>query len=158
MARRLSDEDVQRFLRDGFLVLNCQNDYDPTLHERIAAASSELFKDGDKDKNPGDRVNEVIPEMSQVWASATVDGALRSLLGDDYIMHAHRHLHERLPGQVSFQLPGRIANSHACECTDHMGIACRFVIFGRTQTTKSSMSMAPLASHLLSVASWSRGS
>ena len=99
MAKLLSDAEVQSFIRDGFVVLNCQNDFNPELHKKIADASKKIFKDGEKHKNPNDDVHEVIPEVLEVWSSPTVSGALRSLLGDDYIMHSHRHLHERLPGQ-----------------------------------------------------------
>jgi hypothetical protein len=98
MAKLLSDVDVQTFIRDGFIVLNCQNDFNPELHEKIADASKAIFKNGEKQKNPDDDVHKAIPEVLEVWSSPTVDGALRSLLGDEYIMHSHRHLHERLPG------------------------------------------------------------
>ena len=99
MSKLLSDAQVQTFLRDGYIVISA--DSASSVHEKIAMQAKEMmpFRVGDDDKNPNDRIDEVIPELAEVWGSDTVDGALRSLLGDDYIQHSHRHLHERLPGQ-----------------------------------------------------------
>ena len=97
MPKLLSDEQVQSFVRDGYIVINAPNAPNAKIFE--SAQSMMPFRGDGGDANPNDFIDRVIPELTEVWGSPEVHGALCSILGNDYIQHAHRHLHERLPGQ-----------------------------------------------------------
>ena len=83
----LTNEMLQTFLRDGFVTVRIGNGEVPeNTHEKIAIRAKEFFKHGRNgpqgSNNPNDDVDKHIPELADVWASPTVDGALRSLLGE----------------------------------------------------------------------------
>ena len=86
----LSDLDVQNFIVDGCLQVPSSPELPPEFHEYIARKATEMYRD---EFNPGNNLMAKIPELSHVLTSENVVGALKSLLGDDYIMHAHCHSH-----------------------------------------------------------------
>lgn len=81
----LDDAQVARFVATGYLIV--RPDLPDDLHARIADACTAL------DKNPGNGILDAVPELHRVWSDPAVVGALASLLGDDYRMNGHRHLH-----------------------------------------------------------------
>lgn len=81
----LSDEEVLRFVVRGYHLV--QPDLPAELHARIYSACSQLSQ------NPGNGIYDAIPELREVYEHPNVRGALASLLGSDYRMNAHRHLH-----------------------------------------------------------------
>ena len=83
----LSDSQLQEYLDAGVLLLPVR-EVPTTTHEHIYRRCKELFQD-----NPGNDILRAIPELEQVFASDSVKSALRSVLGDSYAMHRHRHLH-----------------------------------------------------------------
>lgn len=85
----LSPEDVEDFIRNGYLQLS--PDVAPDLHEAIYARAKDV---GPRAMQIGDGILGEIPELHEVFACPRISGALSSLLGRGYVMHDHRHLHE----------------------------------------------------------------
>lgn len=86
----LSDLEVQNFIVDGCLQMEPSPDLPAELHEHIARKASEMYRD---EFNPGNNLLAKIPELWHVLNSDSAVGVLKSLLGDDYILHAHCHSH-----------------------------------------------------------------
>ncbi|MCX6379253.1 MAG: HEAT repeat domain-containing protein [Armatimonadetes bacterium] len=90
----LSDEEVSRFITDGYLILDCG--LPETLHARIYERLQWVFG---KEGNPGNNILPAVPEFQQVLDSPRIQGALMSVLGSDYILHPHRFVHNNEPGK-----------------------------------------------------------
>ena len=84
----LSDEQMKEFIVNGFVKLNTE--LSPQVHQRIYERTEEVFE---KEGNPGNNVLPRVPELGAVFEDPAVVGALSSVLGPDYVMHAHRHPH-----------------------------------------------------------------
>ena len=52
----------------------------------------------EKGGNPGNNLLPKVPDLMQVFNHPVVHGALQSILGHDYYLHLHRHVHDRPPG------------------------------------------------------------
>lgn len=88
----LTDEQVQTFLVQGYLVLQTQ--LKSEFHDDIVKKTMEVLKDG----NPGNNILPIIPELSTVYEDPIISGALESLVGPNYTMQPHRFTHLNLPG------------------------------------------------------------
>jgi hypothetical protein len=103
-TRRLSDEQMRRFICDGVLVLDSVAD--ASLHQTI------LNKVQCVNSQDGGVRNNILPrvsELQQIIDSPTIKGALQSILGDEYMLHPHRLLvpSEPLPPEErNLQLTG----------------------------------------------------
>lgn len=93
--RLLNDEQVRSFLANGYLLL--QPDLPESFHQSLYNRFVEIVGD-DNDDNPGNNLLPVVPEMQLVFEDPVVSGALTSVLGDNYLMHPHRVLHDNPPG------------------------------------------------------------
>ena len=91
--RLLTDEQVQRFIADGYLTV--QADYPASFHEGICRKLDSVLE---KEGNPGNNILPRVPEIGQVFRHPAVAGALTSLLGEGYILNPHRHCHLNPPG------------------------------------------------------------
>jgi len=83
----LSDDAIKRWIVDGWLPLTVDElprELHDTVHDKAAAMESQGL---------GNNVFPAIPEIGTVLSSATVRGALTSVLGPEFFTHAHRHLH-----------------------------------------------------------------
>ncbi|MDF2714526.1 MAG: phytanoyl-CoA dioxygenase [Paenibacillus sp.] len=89
----LSDEQMAQFIAHGYLQL--QTDFSQEFHQSVLHKMSEVYK---QEGNPGNNLVPRIPEVQQIFDHPTIRGALTSVLGPDYIMHAHRHGHYNRPG------------------------------------------------------------
>jgi HEAT repeat protein len=92
-ADRLDDDQVQSFLRDGYIIVDAGLAAD--FHRGIHAQVSRVFA---TTGNPGNDILPSVPDLHQVLAQPAVTGALASLLGSDYLLHPHRHCHQNLVG------------------------------------------------------------
>ena len=90
---RLTDAQMRQYIADGYIALDI--DLPRSFHERVYARTQEVFE---KEGNPGNNVLPRIPALAEVYGHPVVDGALRSVLGDGYYMHPHRHCHHNPPG------------------------------------------------------------
>ncbi|SVB42125.1 uncharacterized protein METZ01_LOCUS194979, partial [marine metagenome] len=82
------DEAMKQFIIDGYYVI--ETDFPKEFHRDIYRKTQEIIE---KDGNPGNNLLPRVPEIQQVYDHSAVRGALTSILGPDYIMHAHRHPH-----------------------------------------------------------------
>ena len=89
----LFDDDAMRdFIVNGYHVISV--DKPVALHDGIYEKTKAII---DEDGNPGNNLLPRVPEIQQVYDDPRVQGALTSLLGPDYVMHAHRHPHVNPP-------------------------------------------------------------
>ena len=93
--RLLTDEQVRSFLANGHLAL--QPELPAQFHREMFDRFVELIGD-DNDHNPGNNLLPVVPELQLVFDDPVIKGALTSVLGEDYMMHPHRVLHDNPPG------------------------------------------------------------
>ena len=89
----LSDDQVQRFIADGFVIIDSM--LAPDFHQRVAeqiayALEYEL-------PHPGDNIVPRVPALNQLCESAAVQGALTSLLGKQFVFLPHRFPHNSDP-------------------------------------------------------------
>ena len=90
--RLLSDDQVLRFITHGYHLLHPE--YPAGLNEAIAEQCGQAA-------SVGNEILAAVPLLHQVYAHPEVRGALSSLLGSDYVMNGHRHLHVNAPGSRS---------------------------------------------------------
>ena len=104
--RLLDDAQLQKFVVDGFLVLNLEDDFAPGFHRQLHEDAQEIFersgragggagKDGLSNSND---IYPAIPDLGAVMTSSTIAGALESVLGPGYQMAGHRHMHNSVVG------------------------------------------------------------
>lgn len=89
----LNDEQMAQFITHGFVQL--QTDFTQQFHQSVLQKMSEVYE---AEGNPGNNLVPRIPEIQKFFDHPTVRGALTSILGPDYVMHAHRHGHFNRPG------------------------------------------------------------
>ena len=70
-------------------------DFSGAFHERVYEQLAKVIANGG---NPGNNVLPRVPELQQVLDHPKVHGALHSILGPDYYLHLHRHVHDNHPG------------------------------------------------------------
>lgn len=91
--RLLCDDQVRRFIADGFIVLDsCLPD---TLHADIARDLHFSLKR--ESKWLGDNLLPRVPKINEVLQSGIVQGAMQSLLGPDFAWAPHRFPHNSEP-------------------------------------------------------------
>ncbi|MCI3922585.1 HEAT repeat domain-containing protein [Paenibacillus sp. TRM 82003] len=84
----LTDEQMQRFITDGFLLL--KTDFSKEFHDRLTEQLNRVYQE---EGNPGNNLLPRIRELQKVFDHPVVIGALTSVLGRNYMLHAHRHGH-----------------------------------------------------------------
>ena len=85
----LGDAEVANFIVNGFHLI--QPDLPRELNKSIASQLDIL------DYNPGDAITDVIPDLMKVIENEHVQGALVSLLGNEFELQGHRHWHCKPP-------------------------------------------------------------
>ena len=90
---RLDDAAMQRFVRDGYVVLKpgFSDEFNETVRTNIDGVLERY-------DNPRNNLLPHIPEIQDIFDHPVVDGAMASILGDDYYLHLHRHIHGNAPG------------------------------------------------------------
>lgn len=86
--RLLTDDQMRQFITNGFLLL--KTDFSPEFHQSLLERLSAVYRE---EGNPGNNLLPRIPELQKVFDHPVVSGALTSVLGEGYMMHAHRHGH-----------------------------------------------------------------
>lgn len=84
----LTDEQIRAFITEGFLIL--KTDFSNAFHQSM---TDELKRVYEEEGNPGNNLLPRIREIQQVFDHPVITGALTSVLGPDYMLHAHRHGH-----------------------------------------------------------------
>jgi hypothetical protein len=88
----LDDAAMRRFIIDGYLVL--KPEFPREFHDRVGQRLEKVLAGG----NPGNNLLPRVPDLQQVIDHPAVHGALQSILGADYYLHLHRHVHDNPPG------------------------------------------------------------
>ena len=88
----LSDEQVRQYIVNGYIIL--KPSVPANIHQIVCRKLTACLNEG---SNPGNNVLPKVPEMRHVLNSPEVQGALISVLGEDYIEHPHRHCHYLSP-------------------------------------------------------------
>ncbi|MFD0714828.1 HEAT repeat domain-containing protein [Paenibacillus sp. GCM10027626] len=84
----LTDEQMRTFITEGFLIL--QTDFPAAFHEQLVSQLNHVYEE---EGNPGNNLLPRIRELQKVFEHPAITGALTSVLGEDYMLHAHRHGH-----------------------------------------------------------------
>eukprot|EP00429_Kryptoperidinium_foliaceum_P006091 CAMPEP_0176016356 /NCGR_PEP_ID=MMETSP0120_2-20121206/7806_1 /TAXON_ID=160619 /ORGANISM="Kryptoperidinium foliaceum, Strain CCMP 1326" /LENGTH=564 /DNA_ID=CAMNT_0017349345 /DNA_START=137 /DNA_END=1831 /DNA_ORIENTATION=+ len=88
----LTEEDVEHFLRRGFLIV--QSGVSAAVNEAIHDSASEICSQGPHAAaHIGDAILDEIPMLHEVLDAPPVKQAVRSILGEHALLHGHRHLH-----------------------------------------------------------------
>jgi hypothetical protein len=110
-AKLLSDRDVQEFIRSGWMSLGPEEiGLPPAQVEQIHRDGCRWFDNArDEIADPAtgvvhplssDNLLSEMPGLQDVCRSPAVHGALRSLLGEGYVLHPHGGFHAKPPGSV----------------------------------------------------------
>ncbi|MDE0177911.1 MAG: phytanoyl-CoA dioxygenase family protein [Gammaproteobacteria bacterium] len=89
----LGDEQVRRYVADGFLAFD--TGLEPGFHDAVAAELAVSMNEGSA--LLGDNLLPRIPMLGDLLDSPAVDGAMKSLLGEDYAWAPHRFPHNSEP-------------------------------------------------------------
>ena len=84
----LNDPQMQDFITNGFVTVKAP--FTSAFHETVRAQAEEIFS---TQGNPGNHILPAIPQLADLFSHPAVTGALTSILGPGYAMHAHRHCH-----------------------------------------------------------------
>jgi HEAT repeat protein len=84
----LTDEQMRQFITDGFLIL--QTDFSAEFHQHLLQQLNTIYE---TEGNPGNNLLPRMPELQKVFDHPIVRGGLTSVLGPNYLLHAHRHGH-----------------------------------------------------------------
>ena len=109
----LTDDQLQRFLRDGFVVLR-PDDLSADDHATLFKAACQVHDEARAVGGQvhlqviGDNLRARIPPLQQLLDSPTVRGALASVLGEDYLLHPHHFVHEATTNDQSFHQDGNL--------------------------------------------------
>lgn len=95
----LNDEQMREFIVNGYVT--AKTGLPPEFHEDIYQRTQELFE---KEGQPGNNLLARVPEIRAVLEDPGVVGALTAMLGHNYYMYPHRHVHFNQPGSPGQQL------------------------------------------------------
>ncbi|MFD1675896.1 HEAT repeat domain-containing protein, partial [Alicyclobacillus fodiniaquatilis] len=84
----LTDEQMRKFITEGFLIL--QTDFSKEFHASLMEQLNQVYE---TEGNPGNNLLPRIREVQKIFDHPVITGALTSVLGPNYMLHAHRHGH-----------------------------------------------------------------
>lgn len=87
-----SDKQMRDFIVNGYVTI--KTDLPRSVHETIYRKTQEY---SENEGNLGNNVLPRVPELQAVFDDPTVRGAFTSILGQNYVMHSHRHPHRNGP-------------------------------------------------------------
>ena len=90
----LDDARMQHFIDRGYVTL--QSALPRPYHDELCATLEQVIA---AEGNPGNNLLPRIPEIALILEDPHVTGALASILGPGYTMHAHRYCHVNPPGR-----------------------------------------------------------
>ena len=88
----LSDEQMRDFIVNGHVTV--KTDLPRSVHETIYRRTQETTE---SEGNLGNNILPRVPELQAVFEDPVVRGAFSSILGENYVMHSHRHPHRNAP-------------------------------------------------------------
>ncbi len=87
-----SDEQMRDFIVNGYVTV--KTDLPRSVHETIYRKTQETTE---SEGNLGNNILPRVPELQAVFEDPAVRGAFTSILGENYVMHSHRHPHRNAP-------------------------------------------------------------
>ncbi|MEK3722259.1 HEAT repeat domain-containing protein [Paenibacillus sp. FSL H8-0034] len=84
----LTDAQMRQFVTEGYVFLKA--DFAEEFHVKLSETLDQVYKE---EGNPGNNILPRIPDLAKVFDHPVISGALSSVLGEDYMMHPHRHGH-----------------------------------------------------------------
>ena len=87
-----SDEQMRDFIVNGYVTV--KTELSRSVHETIYRKTQEFTE---KEGNLGNNIFPRVPELQAVFEDPVVRGAFTSILGQNYVMHSHRHPHRNAP-------------------------------------------------------------
>ncbi|MEM7129050.1 MAG: HEAT repeat domain-containing protein [Chloroflexota bacterium] len=111
----LTDEQMRHFIVNGFI--SVKTNLPQALHETIYKKANDIFSAADDvssshELNPLNNILPMIPELQTVLDAPEVAGGLTSLLGNNYVLHAHRHCHPNFPTEPKDEGQGLLMGIH----------------------------------------------
>ena len=110
----LGDEQLVRYLRDGFVVL-CAEDLDADFHAAMFDAGCRVWDEARTLSGEpihlqvvGDNLRARVPLVERLLDSPTVRGALTRVLGDGFLLHPHHFVHESTGNDQGFHQDGNL--------------------------------------------------
>lgn len=110
----LDDEQMTQYLRDGYVVFS-PSELDEGFHDALYNAACEVHDEaraigGDSNhlQVMGDNLRARIPALEDFLNAGTVQGALTSVLGEDFVLHPHHFVHEASTNDQSFHQDGNL--------------------------------------------------
>jgi len=94
MTTLLTDQQMQQFIMDGFVVV--KPDFPAEFHRELYEQQDYVWQN---EFNPGNNLAARIPDVLKPWNDSAVAGALTSIVGPNYYMHPHMHCHYNPPGK-----------------------------------------------------------
>ena len=91
-TNKLTDAQMRDFIVNGHLTV--KTDLPRSFHETIYRKTQEYTA---KEGNLGNNILPRVPELQAVFEDPAVRGAFTSILGENYVMHSHRHPHQNRP-------------------------------------------------------------
>ena len=91
-SNKLTDAQMRDFIVNGHITIKA--DLPRSYHETIYRKTQEYTA---KEGNLGNNILPRVPELQAVFEDPAVRGALTSILGENYVMHSHRHPHQNRP-------------------------------------------------------------
>ena len=88
----LDEATLRRYVSNGYI--HVQPVMPTGFHQDLYRQIDEVFE---TEGNPGNNLLPRVPAIGGILDDTQVRGALTSILGEDYIVHAHRHCHFRPP-------------------------------------------------------------
>ncbi len=87
-----NDEQMRDFIVNGYVTV--KTELPRSVHETIYRKTQEY---SEKEGNLGNNILPRVPELQAVFDDPVVRGAFTSILGQNYVMHSHRHPHRNGP-------------------------------------------------------------
>ena len=109
------------------------DDLPRAYHDSIVEKLDSVIEKGG---NPGNNMLPMVPDLMTMLKHPLVDGALQSILGTDYYVHMHRHVHNLLATNVDEGEGGAVKRLHK----DSMGNS-RFAVDAKRRQHRTRMCM-----------------
>ena len=90
----LTDAEICNFIETGYHIIPIEKDYSQSHHDRIGDSIVNMWNlNGQSQFKSGNNIYPAVPELSTILHSPHFAGAVESILGEEYVLHAHRALH-----------------------------------------------------------------
>ncbi len=95
----LTNQEIQHFIEKGFVAK--QSTVDARLHDEVFASSEALFSQLKPGFNPRNNILPLVPGLWEILEHPDFRSDIECLLGQDYLLHPHRHCHTNFPSRES---------------------------------------------------------